>query len=143
MFVNSISGVKSVLTRIKRASQAIEDGAQRGLKKAGLLIIRESLKIVPVDTGNLRSSWFVRHDKGRGSSAIVELGYTASYAIFVHENLDVTHGSAFNAKHADAIAAGLEHSRGPNQTAQFIMIPALRLRAQVIAIIRAEIQRDL
>lgn len=59
----------------------------------------------------------------------VVVGYTQSYAAAVHENLLVTHGQAFNVKHAAEIKAGLEHSRGPTQQAKFLEQPARENRA--------------
>ena len=42
------------------------------------------------DTGNLRGSAFTRAT-GNGFETIVTVGYTASYAIYVHENLNSFH----------------------------------------------------
>jgi hypothetical protein len=58
------------------------------------------------------------------SNVSVSVGYTAAYAVFVHEDLQKAHGAAFNIKHADEIASGAEHSRGPEQQAKFLEGPA-------------------
>src|SRR5208283_1222248 len=41
----------------------------------------------------------------QGESVIV--GYTANYAVYVHENLEAAHGQAYNIKYAAKIAEGL------------------------------------
>jgi hypothetical protein len=58
----------------------------------------------------------------------VVVGYATDYALYVHEDLTKAHGEAFNVKHADEIAAGTEHSRGPNQQAKFLEQPARQNR---------------
>ena len=73
------------------------------LIQAGYFIQRESMKIVPIHQGNLRASAYTRFT-GSGMTTQVFVGYTASYALFVHEIVEYAHGAAFNAKHADKIA---------------------------------------
>lgn len=58
----------------------------------------------------------------------VVVGYTAKYALFVHEDLEATHGEAFNQKHAADIAAGREEARGPNQQAKYLEMPFRKLQ---------------
>jgi hypothetical protein len=74
-----------------------------------------------------------------GESVIV--GYTAAYAVYVHENLEAAHGQMYNAKYADEIAMTRAmkaakipkgsftewHDRGPNQQAKFLEQPAREL----------------
>lgn len=68
----------------------------------------------------------------RKNNGNVVVGYTASYAVYVHENLEAAHGEAFNAKHAAEIAAGAGRkkgerrvmSRGAGQQAKFLEQPA-------------------
>lgn len=63
---------------------AVGKGVESGLKKAGLLLQATSQKMVPVDTGNLKASAFTRAT-GKGFETVVRVGYTAFYALFVHE----------------------------------------------------------
>ena len=141
-----IEGLNKILTNLKElplAQGAIGKGVERGLKKSGLLIFRDAQKEVPVDTGNLKGSGFTRKLEGAGSTTKVGVGYTAAYAIKVHEDLSVAHGRAYNRKHADDIAAGLLSSRGENQKAKFLEDPAKRLRGDVLRIISKEVQKEL
>ena len=72
-----------------------------------------------------------------GESVVV--GYTAAYAVYVHENLEARHGSDYNAWYGEDISAGKtksgktkkgwkgKTSRGPNQQAKFLEQPAREL----------------
>ena len=61
----------------------------KGLLTGGLIVQRDAQKHVPVEYGVLRQSAFTR--KARNDKAIkaVEVGFTAAYAAFVHENLEM------------------------------------------------------
>ncbi len=91
--------------RVKLKGKFLRYGLLIGqnLIRAGYYIQRESMKIVPILTGNLRGSAFTRFS-GTGLQTRVQVGYTAAYAIFVHEILEYAHGSEFNAKHREKIA---------------------------------------
>jgi hypothetical protein len=82
--MNQLTGLAEVLKKLKENQKRLGEGCERGLKKAGLALQRESQKLVPVDLGNLKASAFTRHS-GEGLKTVVEVGYTASYALYVHE----------------------------------------------------------
>lgn len=79
-----VTGVKEVLLNMKFREKMLEDGMVRGLKKAGLHLQRESQKKAPVEFGNLKASAYTRAE-GRGWKTSVLVGYTAAYALHVHE----------------------------------------------------------
>lgn len=81
-------------------------GMARGLKRAALLVQRESQKIVPVDTGTLINTAFTRAD-GRGENTSVVVGYKSNYAIYVHENLTARHAPGKEAKYLEKPAREL------------------------------------
>lgn len=143
-----LEGVNEVTRNLLRAGKIIQRNTQRGMKKAGLFLERKSNEIVPIQTGNLRGSSFVRAS-GSGVRFAVTIGYTASYAVFVHENLDAAHGSEFNVKHADKISRanvrlrrGEKRSpffnRGPDQQAKFLERSARENRFKILRIIHKE-----
>jgi hypothetical protein len=68
----------------------------------------------------------------------VTVGYTAKYAIYVHEDLELRHGADYNAWYAEEIEAGIKHARGENQQAKFLEQPFRQNRRKYLAIIRAE-----
>lgn len=61
-----------------------------GLRAAGLLIQRRAQKRVPVEYGKLRASSYTRTALSGGIS--VEIGFSAEYALYVHENMQVNAG---------------------------------------------------
>jgi hypothetical protein len=138
-----------------KTEQEIATRLGRGLSAAGLYLQRESQKIVPVQTGNLKNSAFTRRF-GLGVKIDVIVGYTAVYAAFVHEDLTKAHGKEFNVKHAAELAhtgkltkagnwsptlragtaAGGMFPRGENQQAKFLEKPAREQRLTLFKIIR-------
>lgn len=138
MFVSQLTGFRSFVTNLRSQNLRIQQGVERGLKRAGLLLLRYAQKIVPVEFGLLKASGFVRVE-GYGMAARVNVGFTAAYAIYVHENLDAAHGAAYNTKYADDIKAGRKKARGPNQQAKFVERPAREHRPELLAVIRASI----
>jgi hypothetical protein len=86
--VVQITGVQEVLRNLAKKSQTMAEGCERGVKKAGLVLQRESQRLVPVDYGVLKASAFTRAE-GTGLKTEVTVGYTAAYAIYVHENREM------------------------------------------------------
>lgn len=86
--VNKIEGVPQVLRNLKAKGIQLADGVSKGLKKAGLKLQRESQLKVPVDFGILKNSAFTRAT-GAGFATVVTVGYTAAYAAYVHENVEM------------------------------------------------------
>jgi len=112
-----VLGIPRVLANLRKQRAKVRKGIGDGLKKAGLFLIRESMKVVPVDTGNLRASWFVGAT-GENENTVVAVGYSANYAVFVHENLDATHA--------------------PGRVAKFLEKPARLYGKQMVEIVRKE-----
>lgn len=120
-----IKGMQEVLDNIAKETRGIVGASASGVLKGGLLVMRESQRLTPVDSGNLRNSRFLVTDapgfagdigggKFRGeqagamgsrhaqvkqasSSTVAEMskggraptvavGYSAVYALSVHEN---------------------------------------------------------
>jgi len=155
-----ITGMKGIISKLQKTKSKLNSSISRGLYKGGQYLQRESQKIVPVMTGNLRGTAFTR----KISWDHVTVGYTASYAAFVHENLNAAHGKAFNVKHAAEIAragrmttsksgrqtfkptkgklmgtaAGGMFPRGENQQAKFLERPMREKRNEILKIVAAE-----
>jgi len=120
MNIIKVTGVRSVLTRLKGARNFVDSKMEIGLKKGGLFLQQQSQEIVPVLTGNLKNSAFTRNVGGKGSDADIAVGYTANYAVFVHEDL--------NARHK------------PGKMAKYLEKPAREKRKEIIKIISREIK---
>jgi hypothetical protein len=133
-------GADKLRKALATAQKRHEKGIERGLKKAGLYLQRMSMLIVPVQFGILRASAFTRHT-GRGFQTEVRVGYTAAYAVFVHENPRAAHGKEFNEKHADKIAAArgparkVWFNRGPNQQYKYLEKPLREGRNKMAQIV--------
>lgn len=86
--VTAIRGVAEVLKNLRAKQRMMGEQCSRGLRRAGLFLQRESQLRVPVDFGVLKSSAYTRAN-GKGWSTKVNVGYTASYAVYVHENVEM------------------------------------------------------
>jgi len=138
----SVTGINEVLGNMKNAPNLYGRSIARGLKQGGKFLLRESKKIVPVDTGNLKASGFVRSE-GSGIHTDVTVGYTANYAVYVHEDMEKAHGADYNIKHLLLHKRGKKKGqivvqRGENQQAKFLERPALEQRDQILGIIFQE-----
>lgn len=147
-----IKGVKEIKARMEEFNKDMSKQLDIGLKNAALYLQRESQKIVPVQMGNLKASAFsrvlpdiIKSQVGISSPSAV-VGYTANYAVYVHENLDASHGKAFNLKYAKEINEAKTSSqkrvwfrRGENQQAKFLEAPAREKKDEIFRIIKGSI----
>jgi len=94
-----VNGMDIVLSNLNRKIREIQGLSMRGLIEASILIRRdmdETPPLIPVDTGNLRASWtFETFHSSKGPTIL--MGFTANYALFVHEMLENRFGSTFGA----------------------------------------------
>jgi len=86
MAKKSVRGLNKVLGNLNREVNKIENKGIDGLLAAGFILERASNKIVPIEHGFLRNSSFTR--KAQNNRKAVEVGYSAKYAVYVHENLE-------------------------------------------------------
>ena len=85
-----LKGMDVVMANLNREILKIEGRSMKGLIEASIIIRRDMEKtppLIPVDTGNLRASWFTSSIKVAGMPALL-IGFNANYAIFVHEMVD-------------------------------------------------------
>lgn len=94
----SIKGVPQLLKKLDRYSKSLEKKFEIGVTKAGTWLLRQSLKIVPVDTGLLRSTGKTTK-QGKGFNTIILVSYgPLHYALIQHENLNFRHKKGKSAK---------------------------------------------
>lgn len=144
----AIEGLNTVISNMRKAGKTIGHGIGRGLKKGGLFLQGKSMEIVPVQLGNLKNSGFCRNVGGCGFNTDVIVGYTANYAVYVHEDLNKAHGKQFNEKYIAEIAAaqgtprgtarGGMFNRGEDQQAKFLERPAREERGAILRIVQKE-----
>ena len=117
----TITGMSRVIGNLKKSQAITAIGVARGLKQGGLFLQRESQKIVPVDTTNLKGGAFTRNIGGNGFDANVIIGYVADYAVYVHENLQARHQ--------------------PGKQAKYLEQPAREKKNEIFKIIKDEVKR--
>lgn len=96
--MNRVEGLDKVLANLNREVKGIEQRSMAGLVAGGHIILAESKKPenCPIEFGNLRNSGYTR--KSPEGKHLVEIGYSASYAVFVHEDLEANHPRGGRAK---------------------------------------------
>lgn len=160
-----VKGIGDVVKKLRWWKSSFGRHLERGLVRAGAMLLRESKEYVPVQLGDLKASQEIRKE-GAGLRTVVTIGYFGvEYAAYVHEipNPPHAHGQEFNIKHADEIAragrwssslkthrttfkpygkmgtaAGGMFPRGPKQQYKYLERPLREKRAEVLRIIREE-----
>lgn len=82
--VKGLEQIKNALAQVKKEH---DKKKRQALNRIGVIIKADSVKLTPVDTSNLRGSAYIDVD---GTKSVF-IGYTASYAVFVHEDLEAIH----------------------------------------------------
>lgn len=88
--MGSIKGLEKVKANLQRELKKIQGQTIVGLLEAAAFIRRdmeETPPLIPLDTGNLRASWFTIPTKVNGLPVVL-IGFEANYAVFVHEMVD-------------------------------------------------------
>lgn len=85
-----ITGGEAILKNLNREIRKIVGRTRAGMLEAALLVKGESQKLVPVDTGNLRGG-ATAEVFTIGKNIVAGVGFTAAYAVHVHENLEAKH----------------------------------------------------
>lgn len=126
-----ILGLKQFEKKLNAHERKLGQGVGKGLKNAGKHLLNESNEIVPTDDEDLLNSGAVR-SQGSGFGTVVSVGYSETYAVEVHEDLEskARHGEAYNIYHAADIARGAKyfykgrfktyHKRRPQEQAKFL-----------------------
>ncbi len=81
-----VEGLREAVQNLVDEIASTEGLTVEGLMAGGLIILAEAQRRVPVEYGNLRASGFVQKSPNDPNS--VDIGFTASYAMAVHENLE-------------------------------------------------------
>lgn len=84
-----VKGVEKVLNNLNREIKGIKGRTYAGLLEAGLIVQADSQRRVPVEYGKLRASAYTQKaPNSTDKRPIVEVGYSAAYALYVHENME-------------------------------------------------------
>ena len=84
-----ITGFSKVMANLNAEIAAMEAASMKGLIR-GTIIVQRSMEttppLIPLDLGNLRSSWFnYGFRTGLGPTRVI--GFSANYAVFIHEDM--------------------------------------------------------
>jgi hypothetical protein len=82
-------GIKNLESKINKEISGMKKATMKGLLEAGMMLrldMDTTSPTIPVDTNKLRASWYMTPE----NDTKLILGFSASYAVFVHENIDST-----------------------------------------------------
>lgn len=85
-----MSGLNKPSFRGQTVAERVGSGTSAGLMELGLKIERDAKRKTPVDTGKLKNSGYSK-PSGTWANPKVEVGFSADYALYVHEDLEVNH----------------------------------------------------
>ena len=109
--MDGVKGFDEVMRNLNDQINGIKDRSMAGLLEAGLKIEARSNQRVPREYGNLAGSSYAR--KAQDGGMAVEIGYTAEYALYVHEDLEMS-------LKGEARPSGLGVYWGPNGENKFL-----------------------
>lgn len=133
---SKVLGATAIAGVIHGKIKAIEAACQKGLKRSGVLLQRQSMLLVPVDFGPLKASAFTRAE-GKGFKTVVTVGYTKSYAPMVHERVAM----AWKGLPRHKPSKGKYWDPQGRATAKFLEKPARAFLPMFNAVMTEEIQK--
>lgn len=128
----SINGLNQVITNIRKVGIRVDATIPAGLFAAGEFLKTESQKLVPVEYGELRDSAFVVARR-RGFYNEVTVGYSAPYAIYVHENMQMK-------LKGKPRPSGKGNYWDPNGRPKFLEEPSRRLQKELFALVANKVE---
>lgn len=140
----NIKGMPNILRNYNKRIKKMENNSLKGLIRAAIIIRRDMDKtppLIPIDSGNLRASWFVdpRHTY-KGPS--VRLGFTVAYAWYVHEMVGANFAGSperiTRTKKGRVTAKTKKYFRRPNAGAKFFEAALKRNRKKILSVIKKE-----
>jgi len=86
-----VAGIETVAANINKELAKMVIRSVNGYRRVAVFLFREmntTPPVIPVDTGNLRGSWFQEfvNDLKTGNPAMI-FGFGANYALYVHERV--------------------------------------------------------
>ena len=109
-----VEGLSQVLSNLRDYRYTtVPKAVEKGQIKAAKMLLKASQKVVPVGdgtrqaAGTLKRSGFVSVS-GKGLDTVCTVGYTAPYAIYVHENLSARHKAGKIAKYLEKPARDMK-----------------------------------
>lgn len=97
-YFKTVKGVDEIIADLRRLASEYPNAVAKALWDEAWIIMNLSKEQCPVKTGILRASGHVDDPVVSDGNLSVTFGYTMSYAIFVHENLEAYHYPPTKAK---------------------------------------------
>lgn len=94
----TLTGIDTVIRNMNGSIAKIKKQVLGGLYNAGIMIKGKALPLTPIDESNLRGSAYVNNPVITSQGPVVEIGYTADYAVYVHERTELHHAPPTQAK---------------------------------------------
>lgn len=85
-----LKGGRELRAKLQAMATGMPGAIAAALLEWGYSVMGQSVRLVPVCTGRLRSSAYVEVQEESGR-LVLHLGYGTDYALIVHERLDVRH----------------------------------------------------
>jgi len=82
-----LKGLNIIMKNLNKEIKGMKNRSMSGLIQASILIRNDmdnTYPVIPVDTGNLRSSWFTFPIR-KGFRTGLIIGFSANYATYIHE----------------------------------------------------------
>ena len=80
-----LTGARIATERLQVIARRMPDAFAAGIYLAASDMMTTAMRLTPVDTGWLRASRYVRRPVVSGDRFFFDVGFAASYAVFVHE----------------------------------------------------------
>jgi len=132
-----IKGIDNVMAGLEKALVKLNGNGAVGLRMAVALIRADMDKtppLIPVKTNNLRGSWFTEFTKNLQGGQVVVFGFSANYAVYVHERLP---GAPWG---AGTVPDDIDWSR-PNSGPKFLEASVKRNAEEALHIIADNMKR--
>ncbi len=114
MIKMELQGINETTKAILRQNKRFAKNFKKGFEKAGRYILGKSRRIVPVDTKFLWKSGYVE-SQGDGLKTSVYVGYSAFYAIWVHERTEIVRSGIRQAKFLSKVIEAPGEQRAVNK----------------------------
>jgi len=128
-----IQGIDNVTKGLEKALVRYQAGAAAGMIEA-VAFLREDMDttppLIPVDSGNLRGSWFTSFVKDIQAGRTLIFGFSANYALYVHERLE-------GAQWGQGGVVGIVNWNRPDSGPKFMEAALKRNTEQIMRILQA------
>jgi len=132
-----IVGLDNLMQNLNKELEKNKLQSLAGFTRVGTLINREVMTVsptVPIDTGNLRGSWFVEFmTDAVTQNTGMRFGFSANYAMYVHERVE-------GAPWGDGVVGNINWN-APGSGPKFLEAAIKRNTEKILLIMKEEIGR--